>query len=282
MSRALASPESADRIVSLSHGERWFLDGFAVLPHPGGTLILQCEMTHAKAAVEALRARGLHATYTHIVVRAAALALSRVPRAHEVVCGYRRLSPGRVDIGLSVAGQTNYAPVMVLPGVDSTPLPALVPLINEGAQRTREKEIADLAGMRRTGWVIPLGFLRRWILRRLNGSFWFRRKLVGTFQITCLPQTDFVLPGVFYSGCALGFGRIKDRVVAEDGQPVVRPTAWLTVPFDHRSMDGKAAAEFLHVLASVLESDELLRESEQAPSVSAGVAEHQKPVLSAA
>ena len=272
-----------DQIVTLPHGERWFLDGFAVLPHPGGLLYLQCDMSRAQAAVAALRERGLQATYTHVFVRAAALALQRVPRAHEVVCGYQRLRPGRVDVGLSVAGQTSYAPVMVLPGVETRPLPELVPFVNEGAKRTRKKEVEDLAGMRRIGWVIPFGFLRRFILRALNGSFWFRRKLIGTFQITCLTQVDFVMPCVFYSGCALGVGRVKDRVVAENGQPVVRPTAWLSVAFDHRSMDGVTVGDFIRTLAEILESDELLREAQDpARLAAAAVAEHAPPALGAA
>jgi 2-polyprenyl-6-methoxyphenol hydroxylase-like FAD-dependent oxidoreductase len=46
-------------------------------------------------------------------VRACAIALARNPHLHQIVCRYRRITPGTVDIGLSQAGQTTYAPVVV-------------------------------------------------------------------------------------------------------------------------------------------------------------------------
>ena len=95
----------------------------------------------------------------------------------------------------------------------------------------------------RTGWVIPFGPVRRFIMRLLQRSFWFRRKLVGTFQITCMPQIDQVYALTMYSSAAIGFGRVCDRVIAEGNQPVVRPTVWLTLALDHLAMDGKTAGD---------------------------------------
>jgi pyruvate/2-oxoglutarate dehydrogenase complex dihydrolipoamide acyltransferase (E2) component len=44
--------------------------------------------------------------------------------------------------------------------------------------------------------------------------------------------------------------RIADRAVVRDGQVVVRPTANVSVTFDHRVLDGRRAAEFgLDVIA---------------------------------
>ena len=39
----------------------------------------------------------------------------------------------------------------------------------------------------------------------------------------------------------LGVGAIRDRVVAVDGAPVVRPTLVLSVAGDHRVLDGDGA-----------------------------------------
>ncbi len=50
----------------------------------------------------------------------------------------------------------------------------------------------------------------------------------------------------------LAVGRIADRVVAENGQPVVRPTIILTLSCDHRVVDGMRAAKFLDDLANLL------------------------------
>ena len=115
--------------------------------------------------------------------------------------------------------------------------------------------------MRRTGWLIPFGFLRRMILRWLGRQFWFRRKLVGTFQVSVLPGCDMVIPMLFYSGCLLAVGGINERVLAIGGRPEVRLSAWLSMPLDHRSMDGRIASNLLQAVRRVLESPELLAEA---------------------
>lgn len=51
----------------------------------------------------------------------------------------------------------------------------------------------------------------------------------------------------------LAVGRIADRVVAVDGQPEVRPVLELSVSFDHRVVDGARGAEFLDMLAGLIE-----------------------------
>lgn len=51
----------------------------------------------------------------------------------------------------------------------------------------------------------------------------------------------------------LAVGRIIDRIVAVDDQPVVRPVLHLSVAFDHRVVDGARGAQFLDTLASLVE-----------------------------
>jgi len=160
----------SDQVTSLPHGERWFLDGFSVIPAPRGIVTRLCEASRIKETLQLLRKRGLPATYTQIFVRAVALGLRRVPEAHTLVCGYRRLQPGTVDIGLSVAGRTNYAPVLVIPRADELTLPELSAFLHREVPATREKEVRDLEGMMRTGWVIPFGPVRRFIMRLLQRS----------------------------------------------------------------------------------------------------------------
>jgi hypothetical protein len=250
-----------DQFTSLSHGERWFLDGFEVMRPPGGLLFQLCDMTQAHAALLALRERGRRATYTHLIVRATALALRRYPQAHQLMCGYTRAQPAHVDIGLSVAGQTCFAPVLVIKGADERPLPELVDHMQTAVPATRAKEERDLVGMRRIGWLIPFGPVRRWLLRLLGRTFWFRRRLVGTFQVSCVPDCDQLVPMFFYSGCMLGVGRVSERVLPVDGHPAVRLSAWLSVPFDHRAMDGRIAGGLLQTVRQILESPELLAEA---------------------
>jgi pyruvate dehydrogenase E2 component (dihydrolipoamide acetyltransferase) len=51
----------------------------------------------------------------------------------------------------------------------------------------------------------------------------------------------------------LAVGSIEDRVVAVDGQPVVRPRMELTLTCDHRAIDGATGAEFLRDVKAFLE-----------------------------
>jgi pyruvate dehydrogenase E2 component (dihydrolipoamide acetyltransferase) len=50
----------------------------------------------------------------------------------------------------------------------------------------------------------------------------------------------------------LAVGRIADRVVAVEGEPVVRPIISMTISCDHRVADGARAAMFLSDLAEAL------------------------------
>jgi len=259
----------ADTIESLPLGERWFPDAFSTLPGPGGFAMRLADMTRAKAALKLLRDARIPATFTHLIVRAAALALARNPELHQIICNYRRLTPGTVDIGLSMAGQTTYAPVVVLPASDRKALGALVPSINRAIEAARVKEKVDLANMRKIMWIIPFGFLRRFFIRLMNKSLFFRRKLVGTFQVSCLASVDMIASFLFYTGSILGAGSVRDRVIAVEGQAVVRPTVWLTVCVDHAAMDGKRAGDLLGAIKAILEGEELVREAEEA---SAGAA----------
>jgi pyruvate dehydrogenase E2 component (dihydrolipoyllysine-residue acetyltransferase) len=51
----------------------------------------------------------------------------------------------------------------------------------------------------------------------------------------------------------LAVGRIADRVIAVNGQPAVQPTVVLTLSCDHRALDGARGARFLGALADLIE-----------------------------
>ena len=69
---------------------------------------------------------------------------------------------------------------------------------------------------------------------------------------------DEGIPVINYPEAAiLGVGSIKERPVAVDGGVVARPTAALTLVFDHRVCDGAEAAAFLGHLRDLVERPEL-------------------------
>jgi pyruvate dehydrogenase E2 component (dihydrolipoamide acetyltransferase) len=245
-----------DQYERLDHAERWLADSFRVAETIQGFLFTDIDMTRPRALLERLRARGMRATYNHLFVRAAAVALARLPEQHLMVIGTRRLRPGQVDIGLSVAGQTNYAPVMVIEDAARKTLPAIAEEILRRVPEVQEKERKDLDGMRKLGWLIPFGWLRRFIVRRVLGSFRLRRQLAGTFQISCL-NVDAVVPMALTTAAGLGVGRVRDRAVVIDGRVEVRPISTVACMIDHKVWDGVRAMAMTGEVKKILEEGEL-------------------------
>jgi pyruvate/2-oxoglutarate dehydrogenase complex dihydrolipoamide acyltransferase (E2) component len=242
-----------ERVERMGIAHRWLADGFEAFVPPAAVLLQLVDMTRVQAAREAWRARDVRVTYTGMIVRAAALALSRLPEVHVLLAGYRRLRPARVDVGVSVAGSTNFAPVVVLEGADVKPLPALAEeLSRRGAQVRRDEEKA-LRDLGRFGWLIPFKWLRKLVLRLLALSTNFRRKLGGTFQVTNL-GIDVTMALQFVSAAALGCGRVAERALVVDGAVVARPSMYLSLMFDHRALDGSRAAQLLLAIKEILES----------------------------
>ena len=56
----------------------------------------------------------------------------------------------------------------------------------------------------------------------------------------------------------VGVGAIRDRVVAVDGAPVVRPTMVLSVAGDHRVLDGDGLSAFVDARSQKLLEDPVL------------------------
>jgi 2-oxoglutarate dehydrogenase E2 component (dihydrolipoamide succinyltransferase) len=79
----------------------------------------------------------------------------------------------------------------------------------------------------------------------------------GTFTITnggifgSMLSTPILNP----PQCAiLGMHGIKERVVVEAGEMVIRPMMYLALSYDHRLVDGKEAVQFLVTIKECLES----------------------------
>jgi len=126
----------------------------------------------------------------------------------------------------------------------------------EVARRVPEVQQADqrmLRSLRRWGWLVPFGFLRRALLRLLFTSPTFRRKGAGTFQVSTVPA-DWALTSSFATAGVLMGGQIWSRVVAIDGQPAVRPVMTITLSGDHAVWDGRAATRFLAAVKAELEA----------------------------
>jgi pyruvate dehydrogenase E2 component (dihydrolipoamide acetyltransferase) len=83
----------------------------------------------------------------------------------------------------------------------------------------------------------------------------------GTFTITNLGPLgiDAFTPIINRAECAiLGIGRIAPRAVVVDGMVTAMPVVVLSLTFDHRIVDGAAAARFLGEVAATLGQDETI------------------------
>jgi len=236
----------------LDYAERWLRDGLRVL-HPAlSVLQMTVDMTNATHRIEEFRRSGVAATSTHLLVHAAAHALASNRGLHQLIAGTRRYRPEHVDIGLSVTGETFVAPVLVIEGADQKTVPEIVAEIAARAPAAREADQKLLNVLRRVGWLVPFGFLRRMILRLLFTSINFRKKGAGTFQVSTVPG-DWALTSSFATAGVLVGGQIWSRVVAIDGQPAVRPVMTITLSGDHGVWDGRAAARFMASVKADLE-----------------------------
>ncbi len=244
------SDENAER---LDYAERWLRDGLDVVRPAFCVLQTTVDMSSATRWLENNRRHRIHATSTHLLVHAVARALHTNANLHQIVAGVTRQRPTRVDIGLSVAGESFVSPVLVIEGADAK---SVAEIAEETTRRTPEIRATDqrmLRTLRRWGWLVPFGFLRRTLLRLLFRSPMFRRQGAGTFQVSTVPM-DWALSSVFSTAGVLVAGQTRSMVVVVDGQPAVRPMMTLTLSGDHGVWDARASARFMAAVKSALES----------------------------
>jgi pyruvate dehydrogenase E2 component (dihydrolipoamide acetyltransferase) len=164
-------------------------------------------------------------THTDLLVKVAAEALRRHPRANAAWADGRISGSGEVNVGIAVAVDDGL----------------VVPVVH-GADRLSLREIAS-----RRAAVVAAARAGKLRPQDVSG---------GTFTISNLGMygVDAFLAIINAPQAAiLAVGRIADRVVAEDGAPTVRPSLVLTLSCDHRVLDGARGAQFLETLVGLIE-----------------------------
>jgi pyruvate dehydrogenase E2 component (dihydrolipoamide acetyltransferase) len=190
------------------------------------TLHRRVDAAAAEAAVKALKASGLRATFNHAVMWAAAGALARHPAVNAVWDGDRVLQSRPVHLGVAVDvdGDLHLA---VIRDAGELEVPELVRAAAAAVGRVRRREAGPEETRGATFTVSNLGML-------------------GVEQFTPIVN----LPQV----AILGVGAITEELVLDFSGIARRPRCHLSLTFDHRAVDGAPAARFLAEVARRLES----------------------------
>ncbi len=190
------------------------------------TEINMSEAVRLRTALTASNRVSADVTYTHLLMKAVALALVRHPRINATFGGDARDYKEQINIGLAVSLDDGL----------------IVPVLRDCEKRS----LLDIAGQAtalveraRTGKPRP---------EDLSG---------GTFTISnlgMLPIEHFTAIINQPQGAILAVGTIKERPVVRDGQVTIASTMMVTLSCDHRIIDGLTGGQFLQELKSLLEN----------------------------
>ena len=184
------------------------------------------EAVRLRTALKASNRVSEDVTYTHLLMKAVAVALARHPRINATFGGDAREYKEQINIGLAVSLEDGLI-VSVLHDCDK------LSLLDIAGQATALVERA------RTGKPRP---------EDLTG---------GTFTISnlgMLPIEHFTAIINQPQGAILAVGAIKERPVVRDGQVTIAATMMVTLSCDHRIIDGMTGGQFLQELKSLLEN----------------------------
>lgn len=174
---------------------------------------------------QASKQTGARITYTDLLVKLVAAALSRHPGVNASWKDGAIVRNADINIGLAVAIDDGLV-VPVIHRADTLSLAELAARREDVVSRAQAGKLrpADIQG---GGFTISnLGMYG-----------------VDAFSAIVNPPQAAIL----------AVGRIADRVIAVNGQPAVQPTMVLTLSCDHRALDGARGAQFLGALADLIE-----------------------------
>ena len=181
------------------------------------------DMTAANA-----RRKAAGASYTDVVVSAAAKALAAHPRLRSRFDGDAIVEQTGAHLGLAVAVPDG----LLVPVIRDADMKDLAALVQEREHLEAGAQAGRLGADALSGAVFSVSNL---------GS-------LGVDRFTALVNPP--------EAAILAMGRVRDRVVARDGKAEVRPVVTLTLSVDHRVADGADAARFLDDVAKRLEAGE--------------------------
>ena len=231
--KAEAAPEAAREEIVPMNGMRKAISKNMLNSHmtsPTVTANLSVDMSQMKAYREQLKAKDIKVSYTDLLVKFVAKALTEYPKLNCSIEDNKVIYKHYVNMGVAVALDEG----LVVPNVTDADKKSL---------REISAEVKELAKLAREGGL-PM--------EKLRG---------GTFTITNLGMygVESFTPIINQPEVAiLGVTTMEDRVVVRNGEMVIRPMMTLSLTFDHRIVDGSVAAEFLQRVKTLLENPALM------------------------
>lgn len=191
---------------------------------------ISVDMTEMKSYRSQLAAKGIRVSYTDLLVKFVAKALTEYPMVNCSVEGNNIVYKHYVNMGVAVALENG----LVVPNITDADKKGLCQI---------SEELKQLASEAREG-TLPSD--------KLHG---------GTFTITNLGMygIESFTPIINQPEVAiLGVNAMEDKVVVRDGEMVIRPFMTLSLTADHRVIDGSVAAQFLQRIKNLLEAPALM------------------------
>lgn len=188
-------------------------------------LNVDVDMTAALGIREEAKALESKVSVNDIIVKAAAMAMRRVPKMNVSYQGDHILQFANIDIGIAVSIEDGL----------------ITPVVQDADQKGLSEistEARDLAERARKRALKPHEYSGGSLTVSNLGMFG-----IDSFIAVINPPQASIL----------AVGAVSDRVVARDGQPVVRKMMTATLSGDHRVIDGALGAQYLKELKALLE-----------------------------
>ena len=197
---------------------------------PTVTFNLGIDMTEMKRYREQLKAKEIKVSYTDLLVKFVAKALTEFPLLNCSVQDNKIVYKHYVNMGVAVALDNG----LVVPNITDADKKSLTEI---------SAEVKEMARLAREGKLPP---------EKLQG---------GTFTITNLGMygIESFSPIINQPEVAiLGVNTMEDKVVVRNGEMCIRPIMNLSLTADHRVVDGSVAAQFLQRVKSLMENPALI------------------------
>ena len=202
----------------------------SVQTSPTVTFNLGIDMSEMKRYREQLKAKEIKVSYTDLLVKFVAKALTEFPLLNCSVQDNKIIYKHYVNMGVAVALENG----LVVPNIQDADKKSLTEI---------SAEVKELAKLAREGKLPP---------EKLQG---------GTFTITNLGMygIESFTPIINQPEVAiLGVNTMEDKVVVLGGEMVIRPIMNLSLTADHRVVDGSVAAQFLQRVKALMENPALM------------------------